>query len=340
MEGKGEIRLALSENHNWFSKEIVDELRDAMEFVNMYPEPGCLELRNELAKIYGLSEKNYYVGNGLDEIILSVLLGLNVIGKKIMVSKNTFKGYYYSAKLLNNLIVEIQNKDFRVDVDTMLERVFLEHVDLVYLCNPHNPLGTIVKKEKVLELATACKNVGTYLAVDEAYLEFLEETSDVDVMDVVKENDMLMVLRTFSKAYGLAGLRCGFVFAQENITKKLYSVKEALPFSVNSFAQRAAIVALRDKDRLNRICGLNKDNLQWTESKLAELGIPFIKSFTNFVSIKMESPNAFCEYLRKKYSIYIKNLDSMGMAGWLRISIGTREQMELIIHAITEYVEK
>ena len=338
MQNDKYIRLGLSENHNLPSKKIIEEIQKESKNINLYPDTDCIDLRNAIARCVKLNEKQIYIGNGLDEVILSIYLGLGIIRKKVIVSEHTFMGYFHCASLLQNEIIEIPNKNHYVNIDSIIKVVQNTNAPLVFICNPHNPLGTVIEKNKIYELARICKQIGTYLVIDEAYIEYIDK--EFDVTKDIDEYNTLIVLRTLSKAYGLAGLRCGYACADEDVIMKMEVVKKALPFSVNRIAQKAVVCALSDGERVQEIQRINLENLQWTKEKLKELGIIFTDSQTNFISIYYKETVRIISFLENKYHILVKDLSSMGMKNWIRISIGSREQMKLFIEAMGECVNK
>ena len=325
-------RLELCENKLPISQKVNDTMMQELNKINLYPDTQHSKLKILIAKHNCINSENVYIGNGSDEVILSVMLGLGIIEKKVIISSKSFMGYYFSSKLLKNEILIVDLKDCQIDVDTYIEKINITNcVVAAFICNPHNPFGTFIKYEELLKLIYACEAKGVYIVVDEAYVDFSDEY--IEVISLIQKLKYLIVIKTFSKAYGLAGVRCGYACADKYIIDKLNNVKNALPYSVNRFALKAAEASMQDEKFLKRTVENNACTRLWFEMQLKEIGAQFIKSCTNFATIRVNDNQAVIDYFNRNL-ISVKDLSLMGVYDFVRITIGTKEDMKNVIDLI------
>ena len=327
----------MSENPFGISEKVREALQKESEKIMYYPSSDYMELKQKLARRLQLPVECLYIGNGLDEVILALSLALDLQNKKVLIPENTFMGYYFSAVIVKGNIKQLPLKDYSTDIDLMISEAN-ESVGAIFICNPHNPFGTIISKDEIRRLLTVCEAHGIYLIVDEAYIEYLENIYEFDVVNWISSSKYLIVLRTFSKAYGLAGLRCGYACADNEVIKYLLKIEAALPFRTNRFAEAAALAALSDEQHLKMVREKNKRNKEWLEDKLEQKKLKFISSYTNFVTIFVENSISVTNTLLERYNIRVKDLASMGLNGWIRISIGTEEQLDKLWGALIEII--
>ena len=331
------LRIGLSENNYVMSENVYNEILEEIGKINYYPDPQCETLTRSLARKLSLKKEQIHIGNGLDEVILTIMLGLNIYRGRIMIPQHTFLGYFFSSKIIQGDIVQIPLKNFCVDIEFMEEQIDSSY-DMIFLCNPHNPFGTVRRKQELYNIIKKCNLLNVYVVVDEAYIEFLLDSIEVDVTNWINEFDNLIVLRTFSKAYGLAGLRCGYACASEKIIKEMRTIHNALPFRVNRIVQRAAIAALKDEQHLRYIVSKNYEDMNWLKTQLNDIGVKYVDSKTNFVSFYLENASEFTKILQCKHNIMVKNLDSMRLCNWVRISSASREKFNVFLQELRRIV--
>lgn len=325
------IKLDLSENIFEFSDRIYKTLKDEIRNVNLYPDTKCSELTNAISKYYEITQSQIFIGNGLDEVILSIAISKKY--KTVLIPENSFMGYYYSSTLAGSQIRLFKLDNYKISLDRVYNE--LDYINAVYICNPQNPFGTVLEFTAIEELISRCEEKDVDLILDEAYMDFAENDKVYSALKLVQKYKNLYVLRTFSKAFSLAGLRCGFLFSREENLKELLEVKKALPFNVNRLAQKAACCALDDDSWVKKNIETCKRSRNIFMCKLKENNIRFIESNTNFVTIYIDEADKVCQKLCSDYQIMVKDLQVMGLKNYLRIGIGTEDQMKYVLNAIT-----
>lgn len=325
------IKLDLSENIFGFSDVIRETLKKEIQLINLYPDTKCTELTEAISKYFGVAPGQISIGNGLDEIILSVAISKKY--KSVLIPEHCFMGYFYSSEIAGSEIHLLQLENYKVPLEKMYGE--LDNVNAIYLCNPQNPFGTVLKYDEIEDLIRRCEEKNVDLILDEAYMDFAEGDGVSSALKLINKYKNLYVLRTFSKAYSLAGLRCGFLVSAEENIADLAEVKKALPFNVNRLAQKAACCALSDDSWVKKNVETCRHNRDLFMKKLKANDIFFVESKTNFVTIYIENADEVCQSLCSDYHIMVKNLRSMGLENYLRIGIGTEEQMDHVISVIS-----
>lgn len=328
------IKLDLSENMFGFPERVIDALSSELEKINLYPDTECKELTECISNYYRVDGRQIYVGNGLDEIIFTIAIAKKY--KKVLIPEYSFMGYHFSTKLARTEIENIKLDNYKISLADIDKKI--DSTDAIYICNPQNPFGTVLEKQFMIELIEKCEKMNVDLIVDEAYIDFVENDKVCSVIHMVDKYNCLYVLRTFSKAYSLTGLRCGFFVSKEQNMADIFQVRDALPFSVNRFAQKAVCCALEDDQWMHDNVSKCKKNRRIFMDKLSELNISFIESETNFVTLYNENADEICKKLFEKYKIKVKYLAAMGLPKYLRIGIGTEEQMNKVIEVLKEMI--
>ncbi len=289
------IDFSASINPLGVSKKVKAELRKYLKYLHNYPDPECKRFLRHLSKSLQLPEDALIAGNGSTEFIYLIPMALKP--EKVLLPAPTFSEYERALILRGSPVVEhvLLKKEnfFRIVVEEFIEK--LNHRDIVYICNPNNPTAQYLKREQILQLAEACKATKTFLVVDEAFIDFIPEHT---LIDAVLDNTYLLVLRSLTKFYALTGLRIGYLAAHPDIIKKFKEHKE--PWTVNTLAQRAAVVAIKDKNYKKetfRVLGQEKTYL---ERELQKLGITFYPSEINFYLIEHPHSVNIVEKMKKK----------------------------------------
>jgi histidinol-phosphate aminotransferase len=335
-------KLASNENPLGPSPFAIKEMTNALWDIHRYPDMHAFALKSALSELYSLKPENIALGNGSEGIMGYIARAFLGPGLEVLTSQNTFIGFYILARSVGaNLNCVPLTDDYRFDVDALAAAIN-EKTKIIYIANPNNPTGTYITKTDFDRLM---EHVPDHVLVilDEAYFEYANQFEDYpDSMDYRYDN--VITLRTFSKAYGLSGIRVGYGFGHEDLIKNLNKVK--LPFEPNLIGQKGAIGALRDRPHLERTLGTNKELLDECISYLEKNGFSPLKSITNFVTIKTGSAEAsdflFAQLLEN--GVIIRPLKANEMPDFVRISIGTREEMAHFYEAmdivIPEYRQK
>ena len=325
-------KLASNENPLGPSPYAIKNMTLALWDVHRYPDISAYQLKKELCELYKLKKENIVLGSGSEGILSSIVRIFLQEGDEIVTAENTFMGFYVLAQAVGKKTIKVPlTKDYRFDVEKMASTIN-ERTRLIYIANPNNPTGTYITKKEFDFLMEKVPN-HCIVILDEAYFEFAKSlTPDFpDSMDYRYDN--VITLRTFSKAYGLAGIRVGYGFAHENFIFNLNKIK--LPFEPNSLAQAGACGALFDQPHLQRTLDNNKVLLRLLINTLKNAGLSPIPSVTNFLATPMGSAEAnewFCNSLLDE-GVIVRNLKSFLMPEVMRISIGTKGEMDHFFEA-------
>lgn len=334
---KDVIKLASNENPLGPSPDAVLALREAVERIHFYPDGTCYYLKEALAEKLGLTPDNLIIGNGTDEILKLLAEAFVNPGEEIVVADPTFSEYEFAAQVMGGVAVKVPCRDFRHDLTAMAEAITLR-TRLVFICNPNNPTGTIVEQNE-LDAFLGKVPANVLVVIDEAYNEYVTSPAYPDSLAYIRSGrPNVIVLRTFSKIYGLAGLRVGYGISQPEIIQALNRVRE--PFNVNFLAQVAATAALKDEIHVQKSREVNREGKEFLYQELEALGLKFIPTEANFifVDIGRDSREVFSQLLRK--GVIVRTGDIFGYPTFLRITIGTLRQNQRLIAALREVLTK
>ena len=325
------FKLASNENVLGPSPRAIEAMRRAAGEVWLYPDDTCFALKNALAAHHGLKSENFVVGNGSDEVIH--FLGLAFLdasrGDEVVFGSPSFVQYKACAMMAGCAFHAVPlSPDLRHDLPAMAAKVN-ERTRLVFIANPNNPTGTGVSRA-ALEAFLSAMPPHVLVVLDEAYTEYASE--DVPLSLDYLESHNVLGLRTFSKAYGLAGTRVGYGVGRQDIIKNLQQVRG--PFNVNSIAQVAALAALDDAAHLECSLEINASGRQQLQRGFEALGLKTIPSQANFVfaRIGVDSAKVFNDLL--KQGVIIRTGTPFGMSDWIRVTVGTPEMNERFLKAL------
>ena len=297
--------------------------------LNRYPDPLSMDLRRALAKFVDVSEKNIFVGSGSDEII-DLLIRLFVEqDEEIIVLEPTYGMYKVAAEVAGiNVKSLLLKTDFQIDVPNLISKINPK-TKIIFLCSPNNPTGTLVNLEDV---ETICRNFTGIVVVDEAYIEFASKSSFVKEIPNIEN---LVVLRTFSKAWGLAGIRVGYAVAQEEIIEYLTKIK--LPYNLNRISSGLAIEALKNYQKMLEFRKIILGERKKLADNLSNLGFKVFPSEANFLLVSYPNASDIAKKLAVDYGIIIRDFNSKPLLkDCVRISVGTPEQNDSLIESLTK----
>jgi histidinol-phosphate aminotransferase len=326
-------KLASNENPFGSSNRVKEALQKEAASLALYPDGYCAALREKLAAFLQVSEQSLIFGNGSDEVIQIVSRALLDQHSNTVMPTPSFPQYKHNAVIEGAEIREIELlEDGSHDLKGMLDAID-ENTKIVWICTPNNPTGTYVKEKEFKEFLS---NVPKHVLVvsDEAYYEYVDAEDYPETIPLLEEYPNLLILRTFSKAYGLAALRVGYGIGRPEFLQTVEPARE--PFNVNSLAQIAAITALEDQDFIKDTVSKCKEGLAQYERFCKENGLGYYPSQTNFILIdfKRDADELFQALLEKGY--IVRSGSALGFPTSLRITIGTREQNEEIIQILKE----
>ncbi|NLX62507.1 MAG: histidinol-phosphate transaminase [Tissierellia bacterium] len=331
------VKLASNENPLGPSPKAVEAIKRELEKINLYPDPGSMELRGKLAEKYALEVDNIVVGNGGEQLLQVIAQTFIDPGDEVVTSDTTFTilGIWVEHLGGKNILVPMDGykQDFKGYIENISERT-----KLVYVCNPNNPLGNIMTRDEVDYLVEKLPE-DIVLIFDEAYYDYARvNPAYPESIEILKGRPNTIILRTFSKSLGIAGVRVGYVLTSKEIAKEMSKVKGT--FNVNRLAQAAALGALEDQEHMKKTVELNYRSLSIMEEAFEALGLEYIKSNANFVFVNVGiDSNLFSQELLKR-GIVVKAGSIWRWNTWLRVSTGTEEQTEKFIAALKEILNE
>ncbi|WP_311567525.1 pyridoxal phosphate-dependent aminotransferase [Photobacterium arenosum] len=330
-------RLHMSEVGSYPTKDIENTLLNAIEKTGLYPDPTSRELVEVIANYHGLQSDNIFVGNGLDEVIFLLCCAYLKHGKKAMFSDATYPGYAMSTNIHGGVGISVPLRDFHICVTEYRSTLQLNpDVTLAFICNPHNPCGTVLDRSAILELVRYFNKFGVIVVVDEAYIDFIG-SEIYSVINDINEHPNLIVLRSLSKTHALSGLRLGYAVSKKENLSVIFNVAKALPFRVNAIAQKVGVIALKDKVRHQTIIDNSKGYTSEVMSVFRSLDIDFIPSETNFVLFNHRSVcDEFIDKLQAM-GVHVRDCDLFGLPGWARVSFISQSDVDVFCQALRKY---
>ena len=334
---EGAIKLASNENPLGPSPKAVKALKSAQKTVSLYPDGGCVKLKNKLAQKYNLPSEYFIVGNGSDEIFLFIAGAYIDKGDQMVTSQITFSEYAFATKVFGGepVFAEI-SADGKYQLNKIREKV-TDKTKVIFLANPNNPTGTYFDQESFASFMAGLP--ATVLVVlDEAYSEFVQAKDYPDTVPMLSKYKNLLITRTFSKIYGLAGLRVGYAIGHPDVINGLNKTRE--PFNVNLLAQEAAVAALDDQDFVRKSIKSNEKGKRYLYKELKKLGLDFYKTEANFIYIliPLDCMDVFQQLMDQ--GVTIRPMKSFGVNNAIRVTVGTMSQNKYFIEKFKELLKK
>jgi len=332
----GSIKIASNENPLGPSKLAIDAVVKSLEGINRYPDGDCFYLKKKLAENLGIKESNLVIGNGSNEVIEIITRTYLSENDEAIYGEYAFIVYPILTQAVGAKHVVSSMPDLVHNLDDFASKI-TNKTKIIYLANPNNPTGTIFKRKGFEEfLDRVPENV--IVIVDEAYFEYVEEPDYPDSLEYHGNRKNIITVRTFSKIFGLAGLRVGYGVGSEEIISYVNRVRE--PFNVNSLAQVAAANALDDSEHVKNTKSVNKNGLSYLMDQLDELGIKYTPSFTNFILIDLEdNPLPVYNNLLKE-GVIVRSVGGYGLKSHLRVSVGLEGENKRFISALKKVLNK
>ncbi|WP_256757305.1 histidinol-phosphate transaminase [Cohnella sp. WQ 127256] len=329
------LKLASNENPFGSSPKVKEAIARELENISIYPDGAAIELTNALAKYHGVNADQIIFGAGSDEVILMTARAFLVPGDETIMADQTFPIYKHNAQVENAVIVEVPLKEGTHDLPAMLERV-TDKTKIIWVCNPNNPTGTINTAVEVEAfLFKVPSNV--LVVLDEAYCEYVDDPSFPDGIQLLNKYPNVILLRTFSKIYGLASMRIGYGIGRADVIRSINQVRE--PFNTSRFGQAAAVAALQDEEFVAFCREENKKGLAYFNRSFVELGLQAFPAYGNFIMVDVQRPGqeVFEALLRK--GIIIRAGHKL-YPNYIRITVGNQEQNEKVIAALTTVLQE
>ncbi|MGG7079007.1 histidinol-phosphate transaminase [Clostridium sardiniense] len=328
------VKLASNENPYGCSQAVKKVINELVDETNLYPDAASHDLKEEIAKTFNVDKDMVFCGAGSDSLIKDICLTILNEGDESIMGEITFPRYESNTLLMGAKPIKIPMKDNKLDIQGMVDAI-TDKTKVIWFCNPNNPTGTIFTEEEFLALIDRIPK-SVLIVMDEAYEEFVQSDKFPNTLELMKTHNNIILLKTFSKAYGLASLRIGYGIGEINFVQYLNRVINA--FDSNLYGQKAATEALKDKEFLKYVIENNEIQREYLKREFKKLGLKYLDTHANFIMVNVNGDDKkIHEYLLSKGFI-IRPGFLLGMPGWIRVSIGlegdNREFVELLEEAI------
>jgi histidinol-phosphate aminotransferase len=326
----GSIKLASNENPLGPSPLAVQAIKDKVHTLHRYPDGSGYYLKNKLSETYGVPFDRIVLGNGSNELIELILRTFLSPGESVVQPFPTFLVYEKMVRAIGGHMNSAPLSDFKVDLKE-ISRIVTPETKIIFICNPNNPTGSAILKE---DMRSFLKKIPDDIVVvlDEAYIEFASDKAVASGLELLDEHPLLVVLRTFSKLYGLAGLRIGYGFAPARVIDYMNRVRQ--PFNANALAQAAATAALDDFVFVNRTQRVVREGLEYLYQSLEDMGLEYIRTQTNFFLIKVPMGGERVYELMLKEGVIVRSMASYDLPDYIRINAGLQEENERFVKTL------
>lgn len=333
---KDSIKLASNENPLGPSPEAVKAILGRIPTLHRYPDGSAYYLREKLSRIFGVPFDRIIVGNGSNEIIELLIRTFLSEGDRVVQVFPTFLMYEKIVTGAGGHMVSVPMNGWKADPERIAEAV-TEEVKILFINNPNNPTGTALTGDELGWLLGLIPD-NVIIVLDEAYIEFATDPSVTDGTRLMHMHPRLCVLRTFSKLYGLAGLRIGYGFGSHGLIDFMNRVRQ--PFNANSLAQAAALAALDDEEFKVRTLSVVREGLRFLYGALDEMGLEYVPTQTNFFLIRVPGGGRPLYDSMLKHGVIVRAMDSYGLEDYIRISVGTAPENERFVETLKKVLER
>jgi histidinol-phosphate aminotransferase len=323
------IKLASNENPLGPSPRAIQAMRDALEKAHLYPDGGGFCLCNAVATKLGLAPENVILGNGSNEVLEFLGHAFLNPGDDVIASQYAFVVYKLIAASFGARTIEVPSPDYQQDLGGILTAI-TPKTRLIFIPNPNNPTGTLLSQRAIDDFMSRIPE-SVIVVFDEAYFEFLDRPPDT--LRFVRDGRNVVVLRTFSKIHGLAGLRIGFAIGSVEMVEVLHKTRQ--PFNVNSLAQIAALAALQDDEHQCETRRVVDEGRAYLHKEFAKMKIRFVPATANFVMVNVGDGQAVFEKLLRR-GVIVRPLKGYDLPEWVRVSVGTMNDNNQLIDALGE----
>jgi len=329
------VKLASNENPVGTSPKAVKAIKDSLSELHFYPDSNCYYLKKKLASVTGIKEDGILIGNGSDELLKLVAETFLNKGDEVIFAEPSFVEYEFTAKIMGAKCIAVSLVNFKHDLGSMLSAVN-ERTKIIYICNPNNPTGTMVSADEIDSFMAQVPD-DILVIFDEAYFEYVENPDFPKGLEYISQGKNVIIMRTFSKVYGLAALRIGYALTTPDIARAIERVME--PFNVNMLAQVAAIAALDDLEHVEKSQKVNSEGKQYLYNEFDKMGLKYVKTEANFVFVDTgkDCQEVFKKLLRK--GIIIRTGDIFGYPTFIRVTIGIHDENIRFINGLKTILE-
>ncbi len=328
------LRLHASENVYGASSAVLCAVAEELTGIHRYPDSAGTELVGAIAGFHGVDPERVSIGNGVDEVILLLVLALADGTRPALTTDATFTSYRESMRAAGQPYTTCALRDYRIPVDELAARL-RGGAPFAFVCTPHNPTGGVLDEAAIATLHQAAIAGGGVLIVDEAYGEYAD-AGFASSLPAAATGRNICVMKTFSKAYGLAGLRVGYVVGDPAVIAKVNRLHTAVPYHVNRLAQRAAVAALADQRFMRESVARTVETREHFRDRLLTLGLRCLPSQGNFVLVHLGQDHARLVMLLRANGFAVRDTADMGLPHHIRVSIGTPDQMQAFLDELAD----
>ncbi len=328
------VKLASNENSLGPSPLATAAIQANINEVFRYPDGLCYDLKEKIAEKYSISSDRIIFGNGSDEIIGLLYAAICEEGDETIMAFPSFAEYLLIGNTHKVKVNMASLKNFKTDLNAVRKSVN-DRTRIIFLNSPNNPTGAIIMRDELTEFMNKIPN-DILVVVDEAYYEFaIGKPGFYETIDMLSDYDNLAILRTFSKAYGLAGLRIGYAIGSKEVIQAINNVRQ--PFNVNIVAQIAAMAALDDRKFLKQTRKMVKDGMDYLKSEFDMLNLKYVESYANFILVDLKKPD-IAEMLLKK-GVIVRDMKGYGLENFIRVTVGNSDENKKFITNLRELME-
>jgi len=337
IDPKDIVKLASNENPSGCSPKVVEAVGAILSKMALYPDDSMIKLKNALSVKMGVANENIIIGSGSDQVIEFLIHAKATHGSKILMNSITFAMYEIYAKHVGAEVIRTASQEH--DMDEFYELYKQEKPEIIFICTPNNPTGDALDAQKIFEFLKKIDS-DTLVVIDGAYMEYAiakDAKKEIVVKELIEQFDNVIYLGTFSKAYGLGGMRVGYGVADAKIIKELYKLRP--PFNITTLSLEAASVALEDEDFVKKSVMLNLQQMKRYEEFAKEQKIDIINSYTNFVTLCLnpnQNSSKISNLLLQKGMI-VRDLSSYNMNA-IRVTVGTEEQNSRFFGLVIQFL--
>lgn len=336
---RNSIKLASNENPWGPSPKAIEAIRSGLENLHRYPDGSCYYLVQGIARRFEVLPEEIVLGNGSNEIIEFLVKAFVREGDEVITSHPSFLMYQKFVQVRGGVNRVLPLKGMHHDLEAILEAV-TDRTRLIFIDDPNNPTGTYIEAERLASFLNAVPE-SVIVVLDQAYVDFMDENLITPIDSLIGKSEgrcPVVLLRTFSKAYGLSGLRVGFGLMAAEVAQSLHKVRQ--PFNINSLAQAGALAALEDDDYFEETVRKTRAGMNYLMEKLASMGCTCYPSQTNFflIDLAREADPLYEAMLYK--GVIVRSMRAYGFPTFIRITVGTREENERFLNALSEVMEE
>ena len=330
---KNIVKLASNENPLGISPKAKKAIEDNIDEVSRYPDGNAFYLKQAINKKFNIATGQIILGNGSNDILELVARTFLSINDEAIYSEHAFAVYSLVVKAVGAKGIEVPANNYAHDLDQFLLAIN-EKTRVIYIANPNNPTGTLIDKSILRSFLDNVPN-NIVVVLDEAYDEYLDDELKSEAFSWIAKYENLLISRSFSKAYGLAGLRLGYGVSSVDLIEVMNRIRQ--PFNVNNLAQIAAVASLDDDDFITKSKNINNIGMKQITTAFSSLGIDFIRSYGNFIAFKFEDEQAAMMYYQHllKNGIIVRSIANYKMPEFLRVSIGLESENDKFIKILS-----